>query len=89
MPLRVEPIDGQALTISDLALNGILRDASWLLREAAWVSPAPLVPSPLVSKHAQFIPVPDARLPRRVLSLSTLKFTNLCSQIEALRFISG
>ena len=65
MPLRVEPIDGQALTISDIALNGILRDASWLLRDAAVVSPAPLVPAPLVSKHAQFIPVPEARLPRK------------------------
>ncbi len=65
MPLRVEPIDSQALTISDLALNGILRDASWLLRDAAMVSPAPLVPSPLVSKHAQFIPVPDARLRKK------------------------
>jgi hypothetical protein len=64
-PLRVEPIDSQALTISDIALNGILRDASWLSREAAWVSPAPLVPSPLVSKHAQFIPVPDARIPKK------------------------
>ena len=65
MPLRVEPLDGEALTISDLALNGILRDASWLLRDAAVVSPAPLVPSPLVSKHAQFIPVPDARLSKK------------------------
>lgn len=65
MPLRVEPIDSQALTISDIALNGILRDASWLLQQAAWVSPAPLVPGPLVSKHAQFIPVPDARLPKK------------------------
>jgi hypothetical protein len=65
MPLRVEPLDGQALTISDLALNGILRDASWLLRDATLVSPAPLVPSPLVSKQAQFIPVPDARLPKK------------------------
>jgi hypothetical protein len=62
MPLRVEPIDSQALAISDLAVNGILQDASWLLQEAAWVSPAPLVPAPLVSKHAQFIPVPEARL---------------------------
>jgi len=64
MPLRVEPIDGHSLTISDIALNGILRDASWLLREAAMVSPAPLVPSPLVSKQAQFIPVPDTTLRR-------------------------
>ncbi len=65
LPLRVESIDSQALTISDLALNGILRDASWLLHAAAWVSPAPLVPAPLVSKQAQFIPVPDARLPKK------------------------
>jgi hypothetical protein len=65
MPLRVEPIDSQALTISDIALNGILRDASSLLPDAALVSPAPLVPAPLVSKHAQFIPVPDAQLPKK------------------------
>jgi hypothetical protein len=64
MPLQVVPVSSQALTISDIALNGILRDASWLLREATWVSPAPLVPSPLVSKRAQFIPVADARLPK-------------------------
>lgn len=64
-PLSVEPIDSQALTTSDLALNGILRDASRLLRDAAMVSPAPLVPSPLVSKRAQFIPVPDARIPKK------------------------
>lgn len=65
MPLRVEPIGSQALTISDIALNGILRDASWLGREAGVVSPAPLVPDPLVSKQAQFIPVPDARLGKK------------------------
>ncbi|HEV3512730.1 MAG TPA: hypothetical protein VGS05_13575, partial [Candidatus Sulfotelmatobacter sp.] len=65
MPLRVEPIDDHALTISDIALNGILRDASWLSQEAAWVSPAPLVPAPLVSKHAQFIPVADAQIQKK------------------------
>jgi hypothetical protein len=65
MPLRVEFIDSRALAISDIALNGILRDASLLLQDAAWVSPAPLLPSPLVSKHAQFIPVPDTRLPKK------------------------
>jgi hypothetical protein len=65
VPLRVEPIDSQALSISDIALNGILRDASWVLQDAAVVSPAPLVPAPLVSKQAQFIPVADARLPKK------------------------
>ncbi len=62
VPLRVESISSQALTISDLVLNGVLRDASWILRDAGVVSPAPLMPAPLVSKQAQFIPVPDARL---------------------------
>lgn len=65
VPLRVEPLVSQALTSSDLALNGILRDAPWLLQDAALVSPAPLVPTPLVSKQAQFILVPDARLPKK------------------------
>ena len=65
MPLRVEPVNSEGLTISDIALNGILRDASWLLRDAAMVSPAPLMPSPLVNKHAQFIPVPEARIPQK------------------------
>ena len=65
IPLRVERLDSQALTISDLAVNGILRDASWLLQDAALVSPAPLVPAPLVSKHAQFIPVPDSRIQKK------------------------
>ncbi len=62
MPLRVNPIDDQAFTISDIALNGILRDASLLLQEAAFVSPAPLLPTPLVSKQLQFIPAPDAKV---------------------------
>jgi len=65
IPLRVVPLDGRALTISDVALNGILRDTSWLLHDAALVSPAPLMPTPLVSKHAQFIPVPDSRIPKK------------------------
>jgi len=65
MPLRVRGIDSQALTISDLAVNGILRDASWVLRDVAWVAPAPLLPAPLVSKQAQFIPVPGARIPKK------------------------
>jgi len=65
MPLHVEALDSHALTISDLALNGILRDASWILRDAGLVSPAPLIPSPLISKQAQFIPVPDSRIPQK------------------------
>ena len=72
MHLRVEPIDSQALTISDIALNGILRDASLLLEDAAAVSPAPLLPNPLVSKQVQFIPAPDVKLPKK--SSCTLYF---------------
>jgi hypothetical protein len=62
MPLRVEAIVGQALAISDIAANGILRDASSLLRDAAMVSPLPPVPAPLVSKQTQFIPVPEEKI---------------------------
>jgi hypothetical protein len=62
MPLRVEAIASQALALSDIAANGILRDASSLLRDAAMVSPLALVPAPLVSKQTQFIPVPEERI---------------------------
>jgi len=77
VPLRVEPLDTQSLAISDVALNSILRDASWIARDATSVTPAPLVPSPLVSnsipaapvpgvppasENVQFLPVPDAQL---------------------------
>jgi hypothetical protein len=62
MPLRVERIDSQVLAISDIALNGFLRDASRLLIDATRVLPKPLVPTPLVSKHAQFVPAADAQL---------------------------
>ena len=72
MSLRVNSIDSQALTISDIALNGILRDASLLLQDAAIVSPAPLLPTPLVSKEVQFIPAADARLKKK--SSSSLYF---------------
>ncbi len=64
-PLRVNPIDSQALSISDIALNGILRDASLLLQDVAIVSPAPVLPTPLVSKEVQFIPEAEAKLKKK------------------------
>lgn len=65
IPLRVDPIDSHAFTISDIALNGILRDASLLVEEAAFVLPAPALPTPLVSKEVQFIPAADAKLKKK------------------------
>jgi hypothetical protein len=62
LPFRVEALNGTGLTVSDVALNSILRDASWVVRDAASVTPAPLVPTPLVSKNVQFLPVADAQL---------------------------
>jgi hypothetical protein len=59
MHLQVEPLNPERLTISDIMVVGVLRDASWVLREAASVSPAPVVPSPLVSKDLQFFPDAD------------------------------
>jgi hypothetical protein len=65
VPLRVEGFDGRQLTISDVVLAGIARDASWVAREAASVSPAPVIPAPLVSKNVQFFPAVGMSLPRR------------------------
>jgi hypothetical protein len=62
VPLRVDPLESDRLTLSDVVLNGALRDASWVIRDAAKVTPDPLLPAPLVSKNVQFLPVPDTKL---------------------------
>jgi hypothetical protein len=64
VPLRVKGFEGHHLTISDVVLAGIGRDASWVAREAASVSPAPVIPTPLVSRNIQFFPAVDMHLPR-------------------------
>ncbi len=61
VPLRVERFGGEGLSISDIALSDIFRNASEILEDAAVVSPAPLIPTPLVSKDAQFFPAVDSR----------------------------
>jgi len=65
VPLRVRPLQAGALAISDLVTSSFLRDSSWVLRDAAAVSPDPVVPSPLVSKKVQFFPAADASVPHR------------------------
>lgn len=66
IPLRVNPLNAQDLMISDVVVGGVLRSAAWVLREAASVSPSPVLPSPLVSKNIQFFPDSDTptRLPK-------------------------
>ena len=59
MPLHVETLDPQRLMVSDLVVAGIVRYAGWVFREAAAVNPAPVVPSPLVSKDSQYFPDSD------------------------------
>jgi len=61
----VQPLQGGALAISDLVISSFLRDSSWVLRDAAAVSPASVVPTPLVSKKVQFFPAIDASVPHR------------------------
>lgn len=56
IPLHVQGFDGHQLGISDVVLGGILRDSSSVLRDAAIVYPASIIPTPLVSKDAQFFP---------------------------------
>ncbi|MGC2108325.1 MAG: hypothetical protein WA655_02340 [Candidatus Korobacteraceae bacterium] len=59
MPLQVKPLSPRSLMISDLVVGGVVRDAAWVLREAATVSPSAIIPSPLVSKNVQFFPDTD------------------------------
>ncbi len=55
-PLHVEALASQNLTMSDIVLSSFVRDASWVPRLAAEVSPAPIIPTPLVSNNIQFFP---------------------------------
>jgi hypothetical protein len=65
IPLHVQEFDGHQLGVSDIVLGGVLRDSSWVPREAASVYPAPIIPTPLVSKGVQFFPSTDNRVPRQ------------------------
>lgn len=59
IPLHVPNFDSGGFGISDLVLGGIVRDASWVPRDAASVYPEPIIPTPLVSKDVQFFPAID------------------------------
>jgi hypothetical protein len=60
--LQVKSLDVKRLTMSDIVLNSVLRDASWVVRDATRFTPDPVIPTPLVSKNVQFLPVPDVPL---------------------------
>jgi len=66
VPLHVESFDGQQLATSDVVLSSFPRDASKASDDVAAVSPAPLVPAPLISKNVQFLPDTETRIPRHV-----------------------
>jgi hypothetical protein len=66
VPLHVESFDGQQLATSDVVLSSFPRDSSKALDDAAAVSPAPLVPAPLISKNVQFLPDTETRMPRHM-----------------------
>ncbi len=65
LPLHVEPFRTDRLMMSDLVFGSVLRDASWVLRDAVWTSPAPVVPKPLVSNNVEYFPATDTRFQRR------------------------
>lgn len=56
IPVQVKPLDAERLGISDVVKAGTVREAAWLLRDAASVAPARITPTPLVSKNLQFFP---------------------------------
>ena len=70
--LRVEPLNAQGLTVSDVLLDSILRDASLIVRDAAQITPDPLIPAPLVSKMV--MPGPVAEAPALVQEVQFLPF---------------
>ena len=66
VPLHVDSIDGQQLATSDAVLSSFPRDSSKVWDDAAAVSPAPLVPAPLISKNVQFLPDTETRISRHM-----------------------
>ncbi len=66
VPLHVESFDGQQLATSDVVLSSFPRDSSKVSDDAAAVSPAPLVPAPLISKNVQYLPDTETRVPRHM-----------------------
>ena len=55
-PLHVEAYDPHRLLMSDLVMGGVVRSAEWVPRDAASVAPAPIIPTPLVSKDLEYLP---------------------------------
>ena len=66
LPLHVESFGGQQLEVSDVVLSSFARDASKVVDDAAVVSPAPLVPAPLISKNIQFLPDTETSIPQHM-----------------------
>lgn len=60
--LAVQPVNADQLSMSDIAFAEVTRDASWVMREAAEISPLAVVPTPLVTKNVQFFQAVDTHL---------------------------
>ncbi len=63
-PVHVEGLDAQRFAISDVVLSSSTRDASKVLDDAVKVSPAVVIPAPLISKNVQFIPDIQTLIPQ-------------------------
>lgn len=78
VPLRVRPLQAGALAISDLVTSSFLRDSSWVLRDAAAVSPTRLSQAHWSARKSSSFQRP-MRLSRTVtLCRCISKFTSLC-----------
>lgn len=85
IPLHIERFDPQSLMISDVVVAGVVRYAGWVLREAASVTPAPVVPARSLVRISSTFPT---QIHLRTCNkgrpcTSTLKFTNRCWQTRA------
>lgn len=56
LPIHVPRFDGRRLTISDVSLSRFARNKAAIAKTAAYITPAPLLPTPLVSKNLQYLP---------------------------------
>lgn len=65
VPLRIDAINAGQLSISDVVLSHLFRPSSALAQEAAFISPASIVPTPLVSRDVQFFPAANMGFERR------------------------
>ncbi len=61
VPVEVEGFQGDHLSISDIAVSNLVRPSSEILEDETLISPASIIPTPLLSNDVQFFPAADTQ----------------------------